>query len=196
MTYRVDSSSRPAQCIAMVHTSSFSQIETLRSGVSITIRAVRFTDKDGIASAFTRLDPESIYTRFFQAKIALSDQELKRATEIDFETVVALVATVESEGRETIIGGGRYMAFDSPAGRTAEVSFLVEEDYHGQGIATHILNHLVRIAREKGVDQFEAEVLPGNTSMLAVFSRSGLPMTQSETDGVVHVTLSLKARSG
>jgi RimJ/RimL family protein N-acetyltransferase len=180
----------------MVHTRSFSQIETLRSGVSITIRAVRFADKDGIASAFSQLDPESIYTRFFHAKVALSDQELKTATEIDFERVVALVATVESEGRETIIGGGRYMAFDSPAGRTAEVAFLVEEDYQGQGIATRILNHLVRIAREKGVDRFEAEVLPGNTSMLAVFSRSGLPMKQSETEGVVHVTLSLNARSG
>ena len=180
----------------MLHSWSFSQIETLRSGVSITIRAVRFTDKDGMASAFSRLDPESIYARFFQSKIALSDQELKTATEIDFERVVALVATVESEGRETIIGGGRYMAFDSPAGRTAEVSFLVEEDYQGQGIATRILNHLVRIAREKGVDQFEAEVLPGNTSMLAVFSRSGLPMKQSETEGVVHVTLSLETRSG
>jgi RimJ/RimL family protein N-acetyltransferase len=179
----------------MVPTWSFSQIETLRSGVSITIRAVRFTDKDGIARAFSRLDPESIYTRFFQAKVALSDQELKTATEIDFERVVALVATVESDGGETIIGGGRYMAFDSPAGRTAEVAFLVEEDYQGQGIATRILTHLVRIAREKGVDQFEAEVLQGNTSMLAVFSRSGLPMKQSETEGVVHVTLSLKAQS-
>jgi RimJ/RimL family protein N-acetyltransferase len=177
----------------MVHTRSFSQIETLRSGVSVTIRAVRFADKDGIASAFSRLDPESIYTRFFHAKVALSDQELKAATEIDFERVVVLVATVESEGRETIIGGGRYMAFDSPAGRTAEVAFLVEEDYQGQGIATRILNHLVRIARGKGVDRFEAEVLPGNTSMLAVFSRSGLPMKQSETEGVVHVTLSLNA---
>ena len=180
----------------MVHTWTFSQNETLKSGVSVMIRAVRFTDKDGIARAFSRLDPESIYTRLFQTKIALSDQELKTATEVDFERVVALVATVESEGGETIIGGGRYIAFDSPAGRTAEVAFLVEEDYQGQGIATCILNHLVRIAREKGVDQFEAEVLPGNTSMLAVFSRSGLPLRQSEAEGVVHVTLSLEAPSG
>jgi RimJ/RimL family protein N-acetyltransferase len=180
----------------MVHARSFSQIETLRSGLSITIRAVRSTDKAGIARAFRRLDPESIYTRFFQAKAALSDEELKTATEVDFERVVALVATVESEGTETVIGSGRYVAFNSAAGRTAEVAFSIEEDYQGQGIATRILNHLVRIAREKGVDQFEAEVLPGNTSMLAVFSRSGLPMKQSRTEGVVHVRLSLSDRSG
>jgi RimJ/RimL family protein N-acetyltransferase len=179
----------------MVHARSFSQIETLRSGVSITIRAVRFTDKAEIARAFRRLEPESIYTRFFQAKAALSHEELKTATDVDFDRVVVLVATVESEGRETIIGSGRYVAFNAGAGRTAEVAFIVEEDYQRQGIATRILNHLVRIARDKGVDRFEAEVLPRNTSMLAVFSRSGLPMKQSQTDGVVHVTLSLSVRS-
>jgi hypothetical protein len=100
----------------MVHARSFSQIETLRSGLSITIRAVRSTDKAGIARAFRRLDPESIYTRFFQAKAALSDEELKTATEVDFERVVALVASVGSEGTETVIGSGRYVAFDSAAG--------------------------------------------------------------------------------
>ena len=62
----------------MVHARSFSQIETLRSGVSITIRAVRFTDKDGIASAFSRLDHESIYARFFQSKIALCRELQKK----------------------------------------------------------------------------------------------------------------------
>jgi len=41
------------------------------------------------------------------------------------------------------------------------------------------------------VSRFEAEVLPQNTAMLAVFSRSGLPMKQSSADGVTHVTLSL-----
>ena len=180
----------------MVHPGSFSHVDVLRSGISITIRAIRPSDKYGIASAFSRLEPESIDTRFLPAKTVLSEQELKTATEIDFDRVVALVATVRSEGRETIIGGGRYVAFDSPPGRSAEVAFIVEEDYQGQGVASRILNHLVRIAREKGVDQFEAEVLHGNTSMLDVFSHSGLPMKRSETEGVVHVTLSLKTKSG
>jgi precorrin-2 methylase len=43
------------------------------------------------------------------------------------------------------------------------------------------------------VETFEAEVLPGNKSMLAVFARSGLPMTQKPGDGVIHVTMALTA---
>ncbi len=175
----------------MIDADDFEVTETLKNGVTVKIRAIRPGDKAGIVEAFRKLDPESVYTRFFRAKASLSDQDLKAATEVDFENVVALVVTIESRGKETIIGGGRYVAFDRPAARSAEIAFVVEEDYHGLGIAGRILKHLARIAREKGVGQFEAEVLPQNKAMLAVFLRSGLPMKQTQTEGVVHVTLSL-----
>jgi RimJ/RimL family protein N-acetyltransferase len=178
----------------MIDASNFEETETLKSGVTVKIRAIRPTDKTLVVDAFGKLDPESVYTRFFQAKESLSDQELKAATEVDFENVVALVVTIESGGKETVIGGGRYLAFDLSGGRSAEIAFIVEEDYHGQGIAGRVLKHLARIAREKGVSQFQAEVLSHNKAMLAVFSRSGLPMKLTQTEGVIHVTLSLTDR--
>lgn len=174
----------------------FKAAEVLKNGLTITIRAIRPDDKGGITDAFGRLDPESIYTRFFQAKQSLSNQELKAATEVDFENTVALVVTIESGGKETIIGGGRYVAFDLSGVHSAEVAFVVAEDYHGMGIAGCILKHLAHIARQKGVVQFEAEVLPQNKAMLAVFSRSGFPMKLTQTEGVIHVTLSLTDRDG
>ena len=131
---------------------NFEAAETLRSGLTVKVRAIRPADKVRLTEAFSRLDPESVYTRFFTCKPALSDQELKAAAEVDFENVVALVVTRESGGREVIIGGGRYVVIDpASAQRSAEVAFLIEEDYHGQGIAGRILRHLAGIAREKGV---------------------------------------------
>jgi len=174
---------------------SFEVTETLKSGTTIRIRAIRPADKPGIAEAFSRLAPESVYTRFFQARQSLSNQELKAATEVDFENEVALVVTTATGEKETIIGGGRYATIaSSRAPRSAEVAFLIGEDFHGQGIAGRVLKQLAHIAREKGVSQFEAEVLPQNKAMLAVFSRSGLPMEQRSADGAVHVTLSLAGR--
>lgn len=175
----------------MMDARDFEEIETLKNGVTVKIRAIRPADKACLADAFGRLDPESIYTRFFQAKGSLSDQELRAATEVDFENVAALVVTIESRGKETIIGSGRYVSFDLSGARSAEIAFIVEEDYHGLGIAGRMLKHLVRIAREKGVAQFEAEVLPQNKAMLAVFSRSGLPLQLTQANGTIHVTLSL-----
>jgi RimJ/RimL family protein N-acetyltransferase len=104
-----------------------------------------------------------------------------------------LVVTLGAGSDETVIGAGRYVAIGSEQGeRSAEVAFMVEEDYHGLGIAGRVLKHLAGIARSKGIASFEADVLSGNTSMLRVFERSGLPMRKRHEGGTVHVTLSLR----
>ncbi len=114
------------------------------------------------------------------------------APQVDFESVVALVVTLAEEGDETIIAGARYVAFDAPDGqRSAEVAFTVEEDYQGQGLGSRLLQHLVLIAREKGVVRFEADVLPQSKAMLTVFSHSGLPMSHHPETDSIRVVLSL-----
>lgn len=166
--------------------------ETLRDGLSVTIRAVRPNDKSKIVAAFEQLEPESIYSRFFQYKQELSEAELQRATEVDFENEVALVATVDKGQQETIIGSSRYVVYTPPeAIHTAEIAFIVEEDYQGQGIASRLLRHLIPMARRKGVKRFTADVLPDNPAMLAVFSGCGLPMETKRRTDSVEVILSL-----
>jgi RimJ/RimL family protein N-acetyltransferase len=105
---------------------------------------------------------------------------------------VALVATVGEGDGEVIIGAGRYVSFgDTRALPSAEVAFTIEEDYQGQGLASRLLRHLIAVGREKGLAQFEAEVLAENKAMLTVFERSGLPMKKAFEGGTLHVTLSL-----
>ena len=169
--------------------------ERLKDGQAVIIRAIRADDKEKIARAFRNLEKESIYTRLFTHKTELTESDLKKFTEIDFEKEVGLVVTREIDTEEIIIGSGRYFAFEGAGGkRHAEVAFTVEEDYQGQGMARMILRHLTAIARSRGIVGFDAEVLPGNKAMLAAFARSGLPMKQHFTGDVVHVTLSLSER--
>jgi RimJ/RimL family protein N-acetyltransferase len=176
----------------MVDAARYDAIEVLKDGTTVKVRAVHADDKRRFAEAFRNLETESIYTRFFHHKKGLSDADLKHATEVDFENEVALVVTIGTQDHEVIIGGGRYVTLDSaPKPRTAEVAFMVEEDFHRLGMARLLLRHLAIIARAKGLVQFEAEVLPGNTGMLNVFARSGLPMVRAHGGGSVHVTLSL-----
>ena len=168
--------------------------DTLQDGTAVTIRAIRRDDSGGVLEAFTNLERESIYTRFFTYKRKLTEAELEQFTDVDFDHVVALVVTTRTEDGETIIAGGRYITDGAPrACRSAEVAFTTEEDYQGRGIARLLLRHLVRIARENGVLRLEADVLAGNQPMLTVFRRSGLPMGQRSDGGVIHVTLSLVA---
>jgi GNAT superfamily N-acetyltransferase len=164
--------------------------DTLKDGTTVTIRAIRRDDSGKVLEAFTNLDRESIYTRFFSYKRQLTETELRQITDVDFDHVVALVVTTRTRDGETIIAEGRYVTDDAPRScRSAEVAFTTEEEYQGRGIARLLLRHLVRIARENGVSRLEADVLAGNQPMLTVFRRSGLPMQQRSEDGVLHVTL-------
>jgi GNAT superfamily N-acetyltransferase len=157
----------------------------LSDGSPVTIRAARPDDKERIVTAFLALTPRSIYARFFYAKTELSEQELRQLTEIDHVSAVVLLATIGARQRETVIGLGRYAA----SGGSAEVAFVVADDYVGRGIAGRLLHHLTYIALKNGITKFEADVLEDNAAMLAVFRESGLPMTTMDADGVTHATL-------
>lgn len=169
-----------------------------RDGRPIVIRAIRPQDKASLREAFAKLEEQTIQRRFFGAKKELNAQELRWATEIDFVNHVALVAVVEAPGKESIIAVGRYVTLASEPGRakSAEVAFIVEEDFQGQGIATLLLRRLAAIAREYGVTQFEAEILPDNQAMLRVFEQSGMPMTVTSGLDSLHVVLLLSVRIG
>ncbi len=176
----------------MVDARNYSAQEKLKKGLEVTVRAIRPGDKNAVIAAFKELEERTLYLRFFGPKQKVTPQELKTATEVDFVRTIALVTCIQDGSEEKIIGGGRYIAFgDADPPDRAEVAFIVEEDYHGLGIASMILRHLAGIARKKGIVQFHAEVLPENRGMLAVFNKSGFPVKQEFVEGVVHVTISL-----
>ncbi len=172
----------------------FSQPAQLRNGTPVLIRAIRHDDRQRIIDAFRKLEPETIYTRFFSAKRELTETDLRRIVASDFVHAVVLVATIGAGDDEIIIGGGAYTVLDRPGEpRTAEVSFTIEEDYHGQGLSTLFMRLLTQIGREHGIHRFEAEVLAGNLPMIKVFKGSGLSMHTRTEDGVVHVVMELNA---
>ena len=47
---------------------TFSQPARLRDGMPVLIRSIRPDDRQRIVDAFRKLEPQTIYTRFFSAK--------------------------------------------------------------------------------------------------------------------------------
>lgn len=178
----------------------YSAEEVLRDGGSIHIRSIRPDDKGRLRDHFGRLSERSVYFRFFGFKRRLTDDDLKRFTELDFMRHVGLVATLREGGEERIIGVGRYIVrgVENAAAvapeteraevQPAEVAFAVADEHQGRGIGTLLLEHLARIARENGISEFEADVLGENNQMLEVFARSGFVVRRSIEAGVVHVS--------
>ena len=168
---------------------------TLKNGTAATMRRLRPDDREKIAAAVRRLDPESIYTRLFSHRKQLTEAGLNRIMHVEAGRDVVLVVTTGTRKEEVVIGSGRYIASHAQGspGRTAEVAFLVAKDYQGLGIAGRLLAQMTELARKDGIAAFEADVLAENKPMLAVFARSGLPMKKRYEGGTVHVTLALQA---
>ena len=171
---------------------NYTVVEKLRDRRTATIRSIRPGDKEILREAFRGLEANSIYLRFFGPRKELTDRELVQATEIDFIRTVALVACVQEGAEEKVIGGGRYFVLEgSDHPSAAEIAFLVEEDYHGQGLASILLKHLLLIGRKQGISRFEADVLHGNKKMLRVFERAGLRVVTKASSDSIHVTMFL-----
>ncbi len=167
-------------------------VEHLRNQRPVTIRAIRPGDKGLLLEAFKGLEAGSIYTRFFGPRKELTERELVQATEIDFIREVALVSCIEDRAREQIIGVGRYYVLGgSDPMSAAEIAFVVEEDYQGQGLASILLKHLLLIGREQGISRFDADVLHANKKMLRVFERAGLSIVTKASSDSIHVTMFL-----
>jgi RimJ/RimL family protein N-acetyltransferase len=168
----------------------YAATESLRNGAALQIRALRPSDRDEMLAAVGRLGPQALQRRFFAPKRGFSEREIAFFLNLDFTNHVALVALLD-EGRPTIVGGARYIV--ARPGE-AEVAFAIDDAHQKLGIGTHLIRHLIAIARDGGLETFVAEVLPENLPMLKVFERCGLAMTQRRQRGVVHVTLALRHR--
>jgi GNAT superfamily N-acetyltransferase len=174
-----------------VNAADYTAFQNLRGGILLQIRALRPADRAELLAAFERTGEETRYRRFFAPKRTFSEREIEFFLDVDFVSHVALAAVLEDGERQMIVGGGRYVL--SEPGR-AEVAFAVDDLHQKLGIGTLLMRHLVAIAREMGIGEFVAEVLPENTPMLKVFQRCGLAMTTRREAGVVHVTLDLTRR--
>jgi RimJ/RimL family protein N-acetyltransferase len=174
--------------LVMSDSATYSAVELLRNGQQVEIRALRPDDRASLLAAVSRTSSQSLYRRFFAVKRGFTEQEIVFFSNVDFVSHVALVAVMEEGGQPLIVGGGRYIVVQPGQ---AEVAFVVVDQYQGQGIGAKLLHHLAVIARDAGLKELVAEVLPDNTSMLKMFERSGLRLgTRREPQGV-HITLHL-----
>lgn len=172
----------------MTEAALYSAIEVLRDGRRVEIRALRPEDRSGLEKAVGRSSAESLRRRFFAAKRRFTEQEIAFFVDVDSVNHVALVAVTEVSGRPVLVGGGRYILLEPGQ---AEVAFTVADYCQGQGIGGTLMRHITAIARDAGIKELIAEVLPENIPMLAVFKRSGLELSTKQELGVVHVTLHL-----
>lgn len=163
---------------------------TLNNGDEVTIRAIRPDDADIEQAFVTRLSPRSRYMRFFSGIKQLSPYMLDRFTRPCYPDNWALIATISEAGKEKEIGVARYASAETES--CAEFAIVVADDWHGLGVARRLLQELITVAENAGIERLEGFVLRENVEMLKFADKQGFTTEQNPDDAtIVRVTRSL-----
>ncbi|MHA1925336.1 MAG: GNAT family N-acetyltransferase [Candidatus Thorarchaeota archaeon] len=147
---------------------------TAEGPFTVHFRLTRPDDSDRIKDLFYGLSEESIYFRFLTPLRSLPRRTLQDFYDVDADRDISIVAAIHPEGSEEsdkIVGAGRYLLNRNT--NEAEFALLVRDEFQGIGIGRFMMNHLMRIAKSKGVDAFIAYVHPKNLPMIRFLNKSG-----------------------
>lgn len=143
--------------------------QKLKNGKTIEYRPLLPSDEFAYRNFFYSLREETIYLRFFFRMKLFSHAVVQQQwASVDYRKNVSMIGLVRKGGHQEIVAIGSYA---EESDTRAEVAFVVRDDFQGQGIASHLLVILERIAKENQFNSFSATVLRENSAMLHVFKK-------------------------
>jgi len=158
--------------------------------VEVLLRPVKISDEPLLKDFFYSLSDRSLYRRFISSRQDMPHDRLQDFVVIDFTKEIVILAMLQGEDKEALAGVGQYSI--NPGAHTAEVAFVVKDEYQNMGIGTELLSYLTQLAKRQGLHGFMAEVLAENKPMMHVFEKAGFDIERSVTSGVYELTMSFR----
>jgi RimJ/RimL family protein N-acetyltransferase len=155
---------------------------TLRDGFSARIRPIRPDDEPRLVALYERLSQHTAYQRFFTVRRRLPPDWYHFFANVDYVRRLALVAEHDTPTGVELIGVGRYEPSEEPD--TAEVAFVVEDDWQGRGLGGILLDAVLEAAEARGIHRFRADVLADNHRMLRLLNTRTRVEERKTEDGV------------
>jgi GNAT superfamily N-acetyltransferase len=157
-----------------------SDVLRARNGDAITVRFVEPRDADVLQNYFRGLTARSRYNRFLGAMSQLPPSLLERFIHVGEANQFSVVATMQVDGFETIVGEARY-AFDFTTS-TFEFGLSIDDRWQGHGIGKALLKNLECRAASFGAESIFGDTLRSNESMIALARKSGYAFGNSPGD--------------
>lgn len=155
---------------------------TLKDGTGLLLRPIKPTDERIEQELLYSLSDRSVYLRFFSSMSRFPHERVQYYTTIDYDEQMAIVAILDNNSEEQMIGVGRYVREKNSD--MAELALLVHDDWQGRGVGTLMHEYLEQIARSHNIGGFRAEVLEQNKRALHVFTRAAKKAKTEYDEGV------------
>jgi len=164
---------------------------TTESGLALLFRPVKINDEPSLKDFFYSLSDKSLFRRFMSVRRDMPHERLQEFAVIDYSKEMVILAVKEDPERPEIVGVGQYGIQENQ--HTAEVAFIVKDEYHNQGVGTELLTYLTMLAKKQGLFGFTAEVLIENLPMLHLFENQGFDIEKRTSSGVWELKMAFKA---
>ena len=168
--------------------------EKLRDGTTVLIRPIQPGDTELERRFIEELSPESRRLRFLGQVGTPSPALLDQLTHPDASRDAAFVALIATGATKREIGVARFGAH--PDGRTCECAVTVSEDWRNRGLATVLMQHLIEVARRRGIESMYSVDAAENPAMDDLAAHLGFTCRRDPENAtqVLH-TLDLAAAS-
>ena len=134
-------------------------------------RPLRPSDTRALQEFFYSHTEETVNMRYGHIKDGLNNESAYKLTSVDQLKDIAFALFTEHHHREKICAVGRF--YCDPSGASAEVAFIVEENFRRLGMSRFLLVELASVAQKRGIKTFWASVLKRNKPMAALFVKFG-----------------------
>lgn len=175
---------------AHLYPSGIATRHTFKGGTEVRFRAIKPSDEEEMRHLFYRFSDKTVYYRYFSPIKVMPHAKMQQYVNVDYNTALSIVGLVGPPEQEHIIAEARFVKDKKrPYG---DVAFVVEEKYQGLGIATYLYEMLIRLAKERGLHGFVADVLASNKSMMKVFEKGKYPVKATLSQGAYELTISFE----
>lgn len=148
-------------------------------GCKYVFRPIRQDDDDMMLELFTTFSEDTIYHRFFTL-MNMSREKVQKFTHLNYRTEMAIVAEeVLEDGRKVLIGVSRYAVTRSDK-NWGEMAVVVGDPWHRKGVGTALLQYLMEVARNEGLEGLVGYVHYDNRAVHKIFEKLDLKVEQKD----------------
>lgn len=166
--------------------SSYIATWPLVHGGNYEIRPIRVSDRTAVLDLFDHLSLKSRYFRYAHAMSTLPEKLLDSIIHANTIDDFALVAIIKKEGApESLVGISRYVR--DGESKKGEFSLSVSDDYHHEGIGSHLMRGLLDCASLNGLEEVYGFVIKENHDMLVLMRHLGLALETDEDDSKMYI---------
>jgi acetyltransferase len=165
---------------------------SLKNGQDVLLRPIKPEDEPMWLEMFQNFSEESIRYRFFQMLKDTPHEVRVRYCNVDYDREIAIVAELTTEGRRKILGVARLSI--EPSGKGGELAFIVGDRWQNMGLGTKMVDYVLDIAKEKGVEDVFSIMLTDNYRALSLTKKMGFDI-EYLNDGTVKGTLNLNVET-